>query len=91
MCLCVSACLHARVFACMIPPSLTLARPLPPAHRYTCRLPPDYKWGSLENGEWNGIMKEMVSGRADVVVTSLDHNSARAKDVDFVTGLRKVG
>ncbi|XP_037787636.1 probable glutamate receptor [Penaeus monodon] len=58
---------------------------------YTCRLPPDYKWGSLENGEWNGIMKEMVAGRADVVVTSLDHNSARAKDVDFVTGLRKVG
>ncbi|XP_042861830.1 uncharacterized protein LOC122246992 [Penaeus japonicus] len=58
---------------------------------YTCRLPPDYKWGSLENGEWNGIMREMVTGRADVVVTSLDQNSARAKDVDFVTGIRKVG
>ncbi|XP_069986865.1 glutamate receptor ionotropic, kainate 2 [Penaeus vannamei] len=58
---------------------------------YTCRLPPDYKWGSLENGQWNGLMKEMVSGRADVVVTSLDHNSARAKDVDFAMGLRKVG
>nr|XP_053644075.1 probable glutamate receptor [Cherax quadricarinatus] len=60
--------------------------------RYTCRKPVDGTFGSMsQDGAWNGLVREVVKGRADVVVTSLDHTEARARALDFITGLREVG
>ncbi|XP_071519965.1 glutamate receptor ionotropic, kainate 3-like [Panulirus ornatus] len=58
---------------------------------YSCRMPEDLNWGSLTDGKWNGMVRELVDQKADVVVTALDHNTARAKAIDFVTGLKEVG
>ncbi|XP_069950500.1 probable glutamate receptor [Cherax quadricarinatus] len=59
---------------------------------YTCRKPVDGTFGSMsQDGAWNGLVREVVKGRADVVVTSLDHTEARARALDFITGLREVG
>ncbi|XP_045620274.2 probable glutamate receptor [Procambarus clarkii] len=59
---------------------------------YACRLPEDGAWGSQSpDGRWNGLVREVVEGRADVVVASLDHNQARAKAIDFLFGLKEVG
>ncbi|XP_013793038.1 glutamate receptor ionotropic, NMDA 2D-like, partial [Limulus polyphemus] len=43
----------------------------------------DGTWGTVNNGVWNGLIAEVLSGRADVVVTSIKINSERKTAVDF--------
>ena len=31
----------------------------------------DPKWGTLENGAWNGLMAELVGKRTDMVLSAL--------------------
>ena len=31
----------------------------------------DPKWGTLENGAWNGLMAELVGKRTDLVLSAL--------------------
>ncbi|XP_064099245.1 glutamate receptor ionotropic, kainate 1-like isoform X2 [Macrobrachium nipponense] len=58
---------------------------------YKCYKPPDGKFGVKSKGVWNGLVKEVLDDRADVVVTSLDHNNVRREAVDFLLSLREVG
>ncbi|MFH4983243.1 hypothetical protein AB6A40_009952 [Gnathostoma spinigerum] len=50
---------------------------------YTIYKVPDNKWGRKTEKGWNGLMHELVSGKADMCVTALKLNSERAKDIDF--------
>ncbi len=52
---------------------------------FTTRKPPDGTWGSVnENGEWNGIMRELVDEKADIS-KSLDSLSKDCKtDTGFL-------
>ena len=45
----------------------------------------DRKWGAPDRatGKWNGLVEELLSGRADMVVTSLKINSERTNVIDF--------
>lgn len=88
-----------------LPPSL-LSAPILPPHpsslqqrltpstllRYSCKVPEDRNFGIVKSdGKWSGLVGELVEGRADVVVTALDHNDKRAKAVSFLSGLREIG
>ncbi|XP_076063836.1 uncharacterized protein LOC143038484 isoform X2 [Oratosquilla oratoria] len=52
---------------------------------YTCRQPEDHEFGVFDNGSWSGLMGELVEGRADVAVASLDNTYHRTQYVDFPT------
>ncbi len=43
----------------------------------------DGKWGGVENGQWNGLVAELIRDEADLVMTSLKINSGREKVIDF--------
>lgn len=43
----------------------------------------DGKWGTLENGKWNGLIADLMNRRADMVLTSLMINADREAVVDF--------
>ncbi|KAK4316820.1 hypothetical protein Pmani_012074 [Petrolisthes manimaculis] len=58
---------------------------------YECQVPGDGSFGTLVDGKWSGLVGDLVEGRADVAMTSLDHNTARASVVSFTAGLREVG
>ncbi|XP_031550869.1 glutamate receptor 3-like isoform X2 [Actinia tenebrosa] len=44
---------------------------------------PDGMYGAEENGRWNGAIKELLDGNADIAVTALTITEAREKVVDF--------
>ncbi|XP_018024962.1 glutamate receptor 1-like [Hyalella azteca] len=51
--------------------------------RCNLRLPPDRKWGTLNpDGTWTGMVGEVVAGRAEFVVATLDSTVERARVVD---------
>jgi len=43
----------------------------------------DGKWGGTVNGQWNGLVAELMNNEADIVMTSLKINSGREKVIDF--------
>ncbi|GFX81637.1 glutamate receptor ionotropic, NMDA 2C [Trichonephila clavipes] len=51
----------------------------------------DGVWGVFENNTWNGLVKEILDGNADMVVTSIKINSERQKAVDFTVPFMETG
>ena len=54
---------------------------------YTFILQEDGAYGSLnrETGEWNGMLREIMDGRADLAITDLTITSERESATDFTT------
>ncbi|KAM6944809.1 glutamate receptor ionotropic, delta-2 [Lycodopsis pacificus] len=54
--------------------------------KYEIYVTPDHKYGSLQpDGQWNGLMGELVFKRADVGLSALTITSERESVVDFTT------
>ncbi|XP_034944082.1 glutamate receptor ionotropic, NMDA 2B [Chelonus insularis] len=51
----------------------------------------DEKWGTLENGKWNGLIADLVNRKTDMVLTSLMINSDREAVVDFTVPYMETG
>ncbi|XP_023346720.1 glutamate receptor ionotropic, NMDA 2C, partial [Eurytemora carolleeae] len=51
----------------------------------------DPKWGTLENGKWNGLMGVLVNKKTDMVLSSLKISREREKDVDFTVPFLESG
>uniref|UniRef100_A0A8C4TQ23 Glutamate receptor n=1 Tax=Erpetoichthys calabaricus TaxID=27687 RepID=A0A8C4TQ23_ERPCA len=45
----------------------------------------DGKYGAWKNGRWTGLVGDLLSGAADLAVTSFSINSARSKVMDFTS------
>lgn len=43
----------------------------------------DAKWGTAQNGKWNGLIAELINRKAEVALASLMINSEREAVVDF--------
>ena len=50
-----------------------------------------YVLGSFQNGEWTGLIKEMILKRADMVITSIKINHQRSTAMDFSTPFLETG
>ena len=49
----------------------------------------DGKYGSINNGAWNGLIGEVVSGRADIAADFLSVTESRMSSVDFCDSFYK--
>lgn len=53
---------------------------------YDLYITPDGYFGSFMNGTWNGMIKQVVEGKADVAIHSISVTAKRATAVEFTTG-----
>nr|QPZ88974.1 ionotropic receptor 10 [Diaphorina citri] len=51
----------------------------------------DGKWGTQENGKWNGLIADLVNRKTDMALTSLVINSRRESVVDFTVPIMETG
>ena len=54
---------------------------------YTLYIVADGKWGSNLNGTWNGMIKDVVDGKADFVLQHMNLMENRFKVVDYTPSL----
>lgn len=59
--------------------------------KYRIREVSDGKYGIQENGEWNGMIGEVVSGKADLAIADLTITSKREVAVDFTMPFMNTG
>jgi hypothetical protein len=52
-------------------------------------MPEDRVFGSLENGEWSGLMKMLVTDEVDVIILTVMKTPNRMTAGDFFTPLIK--
>uniref|UniRef100_A0A7M5X0J8 Uncharacterized protein n=1 Tax=Clytia hemisphaerica TaxID=252671 RepID=A0A7M5X0J8_9CNID len=50
---------------------------------YTLYLVEDNKWGSIENGTWNGMIKDLIDNKADIALNVMTFIEKRHEIVDF--------
>ncbi|XP_031550867.1 glutamate receptor 2-like isoform X2 [Actinia tenebrosa] len=58
-----------------------LARDL--GFKYEINFSPDKAYGALINGEWNGMIRQLIDRKADMAVAALTVTESREKVVDF--------
>ena len=52
----------------------------------------DRKWGAIdENGQWNGLVKDLIADEADFAMTSLKINRQRSEVIQFTTPILETG
>ncbi len=51
----------------------------------------DGNWGGVVNGQWNGLVAELINGEADLVMTSLKINSGRETVIAFSVPFLETG
>lgn len=52
----------------------------------------DKSWGGRgKNGEWNGLMRDLIINKADLAMTSLKVTTERMSDVDFSIPFMETG
>ena len=56
---------------------------------YSVITPVDGQFGSLSAGRWTGLVGDILSGRADVIVAQLSHTYSRAQVIDYSSVLIK--
>ncbi|XP_064106966.1 probable glutamate receptor [Macrobrachium nipponense] len=54
---------------------------------YSCHEVGDGQWGAKLNGEWSGMVRELLDGKADIIVAPLDMTLLRSEAVDFLVAL----
>uniref|UniRef100_A0A1I8FP28 PBPe domain-containing protein n=1 Tax=Macrostomum lignano TaxID=282301 RepID=A0A1I8FP28_9PLAT len=52
---------------------------------------PDKKWGGWTNNEWNGLVRVLLEGQADMVVTSLKITPNRSEQIEFSVPFHRTG
>ena len=50
---------------------------------YSLYIAEDGKWGSKENGTWNGVIKDLVDGKADFALQILNYLEQRYEAMDY--------
>ena len=50
---------------------------------YSLYIVVDGKWGSKVNGSWNGMIRDVVDGKADILMQNMNLMRTRAEDVEF--------
>jgi glutamate receptor ionotropic, NMDA 2B len=51
----------------------------------------DKSWGGIKNGQWNGLMKDLLTKKADLVFTSIKMTTQRLEYIDFSIPLMETG
>ncbi|XP_064106803.1 probable glutamate receptor [Macrobrachium nipponense] len=54
---------------------------------FTCHEVADKQWGAFSNGDWTGMIGEVLYGKADIAVAPLDITLLRSQAVDFIMPL----
>ena len=56
---------------------------------YSLYIVEDGKWGSKDNGTWNGMMKDLIDGKADFVLQTMTFLEQRYEAIDFTSFIDK--
>lgn len=56
---------------------------------YEIYIAEDGKWGGLENGTWNGMIRDVLDNKADIALQALICSSIRFQFVDFTPPLQR--
>lgn len=51
----------------------------------------DRNWGAKINNSWNGLMKDIITGKADIAMTSLKITVERSQAIDFSIPFMETG